>query len=390
MKHVLLSLVGLALSLGAAPAQGLKIQPIRVISFKYPGTYGTIGCTFDRGAGLFHVAYFPTGTIYSFNFAGTLVRTFSTRGFPVRAYSPNGITWCPADGKLYIVDNDGPVVVSCTSKGKYVSGWRFRSPSSNPVGITWNSDRGTLYISSNNILSEWKRSGTRISAGTVKYRLGIISGVAYVPQTGNFLLTKSSGTSIYEVDPSGKLVSTTPLSGYGIKNTQDINYDPGSGILTVICNTTLTLHVFSYRPEGIVTYGEVCPGSGGWLPARSWSGALATGKTASLRISRVLGGTTAIHFLGTNRTKFGSVSLPFDLGPFGAKGCFLEAAPILFNGSLTTGTGPGQGTATFKLSVPANPVYVGATIYDQWMVLDKGANALGMVFSSGGILSIQR
>ncbi len=377
------------------PAAGLgrtqlKLQPIRVISYNYPGTYGTIGCTFDRKAGLFHVAFFPKGEIYSFNFAGKFVRKFSTRPYPVPAYSPNGLTWNPADGLLYIVDNDGPVVVACTSMGTYVRGWKFKSPTSNPVGICWNSDRGTLVISSNRTLSEWTRAGVQVPSGTIPFGTSILAGVAYVPQTGHYLVVKSGGSSIYEIDAKGKQVSTTSLSSYGVKNTQDINYDPESGILTVVCNSTLKLYAFAYKPGGIVTYGEVCAGSGGWLPARSWSGALATGKTAKIQVSQVLGGATVLHFLGRDRTKLGPVGLPFDLGPLGAKGCYLNMAPIFFYGTRASGTGNGAGTASFTLSIPPNSVYVGTTLYDQWMVLDKGANSLGLVFSSGGILRITR
>lgn len=392
-RFLLTTALGALVLSTALSAQSLSLTLFRKMTTTYPQANGTIGCCYDRGAGLFHVAYFPTGSVYSFNIVGQLMNTFTTSGWPVVAPSPNGITWNPEDGNLWLVDNtSGPSVTSCDSTGKYVTGWKFTQPSTNPVGIAWNPDRGTLAMSTNGLVTEWSTQGVRQSGvgSTITYGSGVLSGVAFIPQTGHYIVS-TGNDSLYEIDRTGSLISTTSLASQGLTNIQDVDYDPVSGFLTVVDNKDLTLYVFVYRPIGVQTYGLPCAGSGSFLPARRWSGSLSVGQSLTLTVERVLGPSGALYVFGDSNTMFGgTVPLPLDLAALGAPGCLFSVNPLLFTGIAVTGTGNGGGTGAITIPIPNDQGLVGATLYDQFMISDAAANGLGLITSVGGTWQLQK
>jgi hypothetical protein len=88
----------------------------------------------------------------------------------------------------------------------------------------------------------------------------------------------------------------------------------------------------------------------------------------------------AFLLTGFSRTAMGPIPLPFDLGVLGAPGCrWLGSAEIVQG----TAVDP-AGRATIEFVVPGDPLLLGLEFFQQWAVIDPGANALGLSFSQGG------
>ncbi len=89
--------------------------------------------------------------------------------------------------------------------------------------------------------------------------------------------------------------------------------------------------------------------------------------------------------LGLSRTRFGALTLPFDLGAVipGMSGCNWESnMTVILTGALNSS---GKGKAA--VPVPANPIFVGATLYNQALMLSGGSklsttNGLGMAIGN--------
>lgn len=139
-----------------------------------------------------------------------------------------------------------------------------------------------------------------------------------------------------------------------------------------IDNLTITaLNVAS--PGSAVAYGISCG------PTMSVFGSPVTSQPIPVFVANLPSGTVLTGFMiGLSDTVAGAVSLPLDLGPFGAPGCFLlqDAAvdfvmPLLLQG--TAGTG----------SLPVPGGLAGLTFFLQAWGLAAGANPLDRVFSNG-------
>ncbi len=121
-----------------------------------------------------------------------------------------------------------------------------------------------------------------------------------------------------------------------------------------------------------------------WCPS---PGALRPAGTLSLAASGLKKAYTAVAIVGTSRTSFGSLSLPFDLGPLGAPGNSLYARPT-FLFSLPLSQSGGSYGGSLSLPLPADPWFGGAKFYGQVFFADKASNALGLVFSRGVELNL--
>jgi hypothetical protein len=83
---------------------------------------------------------------------------------------------------------------------------------------------------------------------------------------------------------------------------------------------------------------------------------------------------------GGSSRSWGTLSLPFDLAPFGAPGCAL-----LHDWSLILPVAAGaNGQLELRFPVPGDASLVSATFYSQFVVLDAAANALGITVSNAG------
>jgi hypothetical protein len=134
-------------------------------------------------------------------------------------------------------------------------------------------------------------------------------------------------------------------------------------------------------PASHVTFGAGCAGSAGTPSVRlvtpferPWIGG-----TFGLELANLPPGRAAAMLLGASRTRWGSVTLPLDLTPYGMAGCSLHASPELFTPVPNLG-----GTAAWTLGVPNLPALVGQRFYNQGFVLDPGANRLGVTSSNAG------
>ena len=88
--------------------------------------------------------------------------------------------------------------------------------------------------------------------------------------------------------------------------------------------------------------------------------------------------TSTFMFTGFSNTRWGSNTLPFDLGVFGLTGCSLLVAPdVVFQITNT------NGSAVWTLPIPNLPALVGLQFYNQSMNLDAGAPG-GARVSNGG------
>jgi hypothetical protein len=133
-------------------------------------------------------------------------------------------------------------------------------------------------------------------------------------------------------------------------------------------------------PASHTPFGAGCAGSAGTpdialVPGREpW-----IDDTLELAITRLPPGQPAALNLGFSRASWQGLALPFPLGAIGMPGCDLLVGP-----DLTCPLANPAGSATFPLRIPFDPRYIGLPFFDQALVLDPGANALGVIVSNGG------
>ena len=114
-------------------------------------------------------------------------------------------------------------------------------------------------------------------------------------------------------------------------------------------------------------------------PVLSATGVPAIAKTFSVDLSGANGNTAAGLILGASKTSWGAIKLPLSLSGAGAPGCSLL---VSFD---TLGTLPVlSGSGSVKFSLPNDPLLVGAQFHNQFFVLDKSANTLGLSWTNGG------
>lgn len=129
----------------------------------------------------------------------------------------------------------------------------------------------------------------------------------------------------------------------------------------------------------------ICAGGGGnAVPQIGNTGLPKINSSFSMDLSKGRASSTAILVFGVSNTKWNSVALPLSLAAQGAPGCNLLASldALLF---LNT---DGNGDASLQVQIPNSQALLGAQLYNQWAVVDGGANAWGMAFSAGGALKV--
>lgn len=127
-------------------------------------------------------------------------------------------------------------------------------------------------------------------------------------------------------------------------------------------------------------FGTGCAGTSRTTPDLGWGGIPAIGGSFSILLERGVPSDFALLVIGDSNTMFGTTPLPYDLTPHGAAGCLLRASPVA---TLFTPT-DALGAVTFSMSVPPNIALYGLQFYDQWLVHDASANALGFKVSNAG------
>ena len=122
------------------------------------------------------------------------------------------------------------------------------------------------------------------------------------------------------------------------------------------------------------------PGLPGTAPDLQCEGRPQLGETFSvvLRHGAPLAPAVLVH--GSSRTSWSGLPLPVDLGFLGAPGCCLVTDSVI-NLPVLVGA---EGVVEVPYAVPQNPVFTGLGFYNQFLVLDGTANALGLTTSNGG------
>ena len=129
-----------------------------------------------------------------------------------------------------------------------------------------------------------------------------------------------------------------------------------------------------FEPVGLTLWGSGCPGSGNITPDISSTGQSNLGTlNYFVNLANALGGSPAVFLFGR--------AANFDIGG----GCTVYNDLTFIGASVTTGSGPGTGTAVYPLFVPNDPSLLGAVFDVQWGVLDNASPAfVPLTLTAGG------
>jgi hypothetical protein len=112
-------------------------------------------------------------------------------------------------------------------------------------------------------------------------------------------------------------------------------------------------------------------------PVLSAASAPVVGKAFQLDVKQAPNG-AAVAAFGASSAAWGPIKLPLDLSAV-APGCFVfQGLDLLLTAGVANGTGK------VVIPIPNNKALVGSKFLNQWIVLSKSANALGLLFSNGG------
>lgn len=134
---------------------------------------------------------------------------------------------------------------------------------------------------------------------------------------------------------------------------------------------------FTTRPWA---YRVSCATSGGAIPALTNSGSPVVGVDFSVDLAQAKPSTAALLVLGASDSTWSSVPLPLDLTAAGANGCSLLASAEYLLPAATDAAG----SSKLTISVPNDLSLHRTKFFNQYIVIDSGANALGLAFSNGG------
>jgi len=119
------------------------------------------------------------------------------------------------------------------------------------------------------------------------------------------------------------------------------------------------------------------PGGTRLVPALGNTGVPKLATSFQLELTKARASSAAILLFGASNTSWGPAKLPLAIG---STGCSLL---VSFDLPLVMATDI-AGKSQTQLLVPNDKTLVGSPFYNQWIVLDPGANALNLVFSNGG------
>ncbi len=122
-----------------------------------------------------------------------------------------------------------------------------------------------------------------------------------------------------------------------------------------------------------------CAGGGtNLVPQLGNDGTPLIGRSYDVTLSGAAAGVPAVGLLGLSDQVFAGGSLPLPIP--GAPGCSLLAST---DDSVQVTT-DGRGAGSFTIPVPNDTNLIGAHVYHQWIVIDAGANQIGLAVSDGG------
>jgi hypothetical protein len=126
------------------------------------------------------------------------------------------------------------------------------------------------------------------------------------------------------------------------------------------------------------SYGAGCATSNLLRPVHSISGRTALGRTSHFQVTQAAPGKLGAIYFGVSRSRWQSLTLPFDMAPWGAPGCVL-----LQNLTYSLGLSLSNGSGSMPITVPNDIALRGFRAYSQVMVVDRNANPAGFAVSNG-------
>ncbi|MBK9385527.1 MAG: protein kinase [Planctomycetes bacterium] len=202
------------------------------------------------------------------------------------------------------------------------------------------------------------------------------AGLSFNPFTNTYAIAGEAGTSngiIYSMNATA--TTFTPYFNTGLtQGISGIAFDgPGQHMFVLARGTTKSISVYSLSAATATPIGTGCTGSSG-IPILSPCSAPTLGNTSfGLRLDQALPGATAILLLSSGQ-------LPLSWGGT----CTSYPAPPWSN--LTTQT-TATGDALLPLPVPNAPIFLGASLVGQFLVIDPAgafpvAPGVGISFSN--------
>jgi len=154
---------------------------------------------------------------------------------------------------------------------------------------------------------------------------------------------------------------------------------PGSRVYNSSSTTATTGSLNQYHMLAML-FGN------GAIPTLSNTGVPTINQSFSVDLSQAKASSAAGLILGASTTVWGPINLPLDLKVVGATGCNLL---VSFDALGTTAT-DATGNGSIKFGLPNDSSLLGVGFHNQYFVLDKEANGLGLSWSNGGTGKIDK
>jgi V8-like Glu-specific endopeptidase len=130
---------------------------------------------------------------------------------------------------------------------------------------------------------------------------------------------------------------------------------------------------------GYGTFGAGCNGTAG-VPLLANAGLPLVGASFVVNLSGARASSSGLLLTGTSNTLWSGIPLPFNLGGVGAPQCNLLVAAHFLEVVATNAVG----AAAVTVAIPNDASLLSGKFYQQFTVLDSGANALGYAFTRAG------
>lgn len=124
--------------------------------------------------------------------------------------------------------------------------------------------------------------------------------------------------------------------------------------------------------------GAGCPGDNGLTPQHNATGTPEIGNSVTYRLTNAPNFAVCASMFGFDNVSWNGAPLPVDLAPLGAPGCNIRINAVITDAAFTSITGTSQVTLPFA----NDPALIGRQLFTQYLVLDSGANALGLTLSN--------
>ncbi len=276
--------------------------------------------------------------------------------FDIDVTNPQGINICAMD------HNTGATAVG--------------TPFSTDVYVTPDS-----YVGKDNNIAAWRlvATGSGVCAGNGVPSTAPLTSPLYLPQGSYGIAIQYNGSSVRY---TGTGTGTTPtvysntdmtLSLGAVRSTL---FNGGSFFQIREWNGGIHYDTASLTGSaGFGFFGVGCPNSLGQISSLTPSGRPQIGTTLSVTVDE-LPTSGMIMCTGFSNTISVFGPLPFDATPFGAPGCSLRVSTeaVLF----LQGAG---NSAVWNFTIPNDAVFIGQLFFNQALVIDPAANALGSVAS---------